>query len=81
MPLDPASAQVMSELCTQDGQTPIRSLSCYHPTTKQELIEKTQIELPRLNELLLLFTENRVIEFEEDNRVSKSGYLISSHSA
>ena len=32
-----------------------------------------------LNELLLLFTENRIIEFVSDNRSEDRGYLICGH--
>lgn len=70
---------VITALCTVEGQKLIFSLSCDSPTTKREIIEKTGIELARLNELLLLFTENKVIEFENDNRSCKTGYIISGH--
>ena len=46
---------------------------------KQEIIDKAGVELSRLNELLLLFTENKIIEFVSNNRSSKTGYLISGH--
>lgn len=71
--------EVITALCTVEGQKLILSLSCDYPTAKHELVENTGIELARLNELLLLFTENRVIEFEDDNHISKTGYIISGH--
>ncbi len=40
----------------------ILALRCDTPTPKQTLIEKANIEILRLNELLLLFIENRIIE-------------------
>lgn len=78
-PAEGETTDVLQELCTKDGQTLILALSCDAPITKAELIEKTGVELARLNELLLLFTENRIIEFENDHRSLKSGYLISGH--
>lgn len=78
-PADPALSEVLSALCTEDGQKLILTLSCERPTTKQDLIEKTGIELARLNELLLLLTENRVIEFENEHCPPRSGYRISGH--
>ena len=77
-PSDQNTLDVMTALCSEDGQRLILSLHCDHPTSKQDLIEKSQIAIPRLNELLLMFTENRVIEYE-DCHSSVPGYLISSH--
>ena len=54
---DRSTAEVIRELCSEDGQKLIVALSCDIPTPKQALIEKADIELSRLNELLLLFTE------------------------
>lgn len=77
-PTDQNTLDVMTALCNEDGQRLILSLRCDHPTSKQELIEKSKIGISRLNELLLLFTENRIIEYE-DCHSSTPGYLISSH--
>lgn len=77
-PSDQNTLDVMTALCSEDGQRLILSLQCDHPTSKQDLIEKSKIGIPRLNELLLLFTENRIIEYE-DCHSSVAGYLISSH--
>ncbi len=76
---DQSTIDVMNELCSEEGQTLILSLHCDLPTPKQEIIEKTKIDIVRLNELLLMFTENRIIEYVADNHVPDRGYLISGH--
>lgn len=74
------NAEVMAALCTEEGQKLICALKCHAPTPKKELIEKTAIKLQRLNELLLLFTESKVIEYISDKRFSNaSGYKICGH--
>lgn len=76
---DKDTVEVMQALCSEEGQKLILALRCDAPISKQELIEKTNIEISRLNELLLLFTENRIIEFLADNRAADRGYLICGH--
>lgn len=76
---DQGTIDVMNELCSEEGQKLILSLHCDLPTPKQEIIEKTNIDIVRLNELLLMFTENRIIEYVADNRAPDCGYLISGH--
>ena len=78
-PFDPGTIEVMQALCSEDGQKLILALCCDVPTSKQTLIEKANIEVSRLNELLLLLTENRIIEFIADNRPEDRGYLICGH--
>jgi len=78
-PFDANTIEVMQALCSEDGQKLILALSCDIPTSKQSLIEKANIDLSKLNELLLLFTENRIIEFVADNRSEDRGYLICGH--
>ena len=78
-PFDPSTIEVMQALCSEDGQKLILALCCDVPTSKQTLIEKANIEVSRLNELLLLLTENRIIEFVADNRSEDRGYLICGH--
>ena len=78
-PFDTNTVEVMQALCGEDGQKLILALRCDVPTSKQILIEKAGIELSRLNELLLLFTENRILEFVADNRSADRGYLICGH--
>ncbi len=73
-------ADVITELCSEEARKLINALNCQLPISKNDIIEKTNIELSRLNELLLLFTENRIIEFISDKRISDvSGYKISGH--
>ena len=76
---DQSTIEVMQTLCSEEGQKLILALRCDTPTPKQILIEKANIEISRLNELLLLFTENRIIEFVADNRSVDRGYLICGH--
>ena len=66
----------MQALCSEEGQKLILALRCDIPTPKQEIIEKTNIDISHLNELLLLFTEKRIIEFIAETRMPDSGYLI-----
>lgn len=72
-----AAAEVMNALCSEEGQRLICSLECASPTSKEELIEKTGIEIHRLNELLLMLTENNIIEYFHDHE--RRGYKISGH--
>ena len=76
---DQSTIEVMQTLCSEEGQKLILALRCDTPTPKQILIEKANIEITRLNELLLLFIENRIIEFSEDNPPEYKGYMISGH--
>ena len=81
VPPDCRVMEVLSALATREGQTLIFTMGDNsHVLTKDELIEKTQIPLPRLNELLLLFSENQILEFVSNSQISrKVGYRISSH--
>ena len=76
---DVETIDIMKELCSEDGQKLILSLECDAPTSKSDLIEKSGIALSRLNELLLLFTENRIIEYQTDNHMRGNGYIICGH--
>ncbi len=76
---DKETIDVMNALCSEEGQKLILSLRCDIPTPKQEIIEKTNMDISRLNELLLMFTESRMIEYVADNRSPDSGYLMSGH--
>ncbi len=78
-PFDANTLEVMQALCSEDGQKLILALCCDVPTSKQALIEKANIEISRLNELLLLFTENRIIEFVSAKRSDDRGYMICGH--
>lgn len=74
-------ADVIKEIASKDGARLISALYCEKATPKSEIIEKTGIELHRLNELLLLFTENRIIDFVSNPRYGASGYKLSGHCA
>ena len=79
VPSDSATVEVVTALCSEEGQKLIISLSCDCPTSKQELVEKTNIELSRLNEILIMFTENKIIEYVGDNNKNRAGYIIGGH--
>ncbi len=76
---DQSTIEVIQALCSEEGQRLIFAMRCDVPTSKQKIIEETNIDVSRLNELLLLFTENRIIEFVADNRSEDRGYLICGH--
>jgi transcriptional regulator with XRE-family HTH domain len=76
-PCDSDKIDLVHALCSEDGQKLILALRCDGPTPKNEIIEKTGMELPRLNELLLMFTENLIIEYIAEHRDLGSGYVIS----
>ena len=72
--------EVMEALCSEDGQRLILALGGQTPHPKSALLSETGLELHRLNELLLLFSENRIIEFVSDPReAAATGYRISGH--
>ena len=72
------ATEVISAICSTEGQKLIIALDCQKPKSKDIIISETGISLPRLNELLLLFTENGIIEFINDRRLSHTiGYKIS----
>lgn len=73
--------EVIKEIASEDGTRLISTLNCEKAMPKSEIIEKTGIELHRLNELLLLFTENRIIDFVSNPRYGASGYKLSGHCA
>lgn len=78
-PCDPKTAVVMQALCSEDGQKLLLALRCDAPTPKQTLTEQAGLDAARLNELLLLFMENRILEFSHGNSPEEDGYLISGH--
>jgi len=79
VPFDQSTAEVIQELCSEEGQKLILALRSDTPTPKHILTEKVNIDLSRLNTLLLLFTENRIIEYIAENRPEDRGYLICGH--
>ena len=70
--------EVLSALASTDGQTLIRALNPQIPVAKDVLLEATEIEPGRLNELLLLLLESNVIEFTSNKQISDiPGYRLS----
>lgn len=57
----------------------ITSLDPCIPTPKEEILEKTGLELPVLNELLLTLLENKVIEHVFGARWGRDGYKMCGH--
>lgn len=78
-PCNQDKIELLQTLCSKDGQNLILALRCESPTSKKEIIEKTGMEIPRLNELLLMFTENLIIEYIAEHRDLGSGYVLSGH--
>ena len=77
---DVGGVEVIKTLCTDECRLLITTLDCTKPVSKDELMKKTNIEIHRLNELLLILTENRIIEFVADNRIANvTGYKLSGH--
>ena len=76
---DAEEAEVLRVLASAEGQRLIAALSCNRPVPKREIAEKTALETARLNELLLLFTENKIIEFVPDYECRQTGYILSGH--
>ena len=77
---DSRLSAVLTALCTEEGQKLIIALDTQRPISKDDIIAQTNIEIHRLNELLLMLTESRIIEFVAHNRISDiTGYKISGH--
>lgn len=80
--MDPHIWEVLGALCSDHSLKLISTLSCSNPNdilSKNELCEKTGIELGRLNELLLMLIENRIVEFVSDPHETKAGYKMNGH--
>lgn len=77
--------QLMRELCTPEGFAIIKALDCHGRLSKNELAEKCGVEISRLNELLLLFTEGQIVEYISGNNMlyctpnRAPGYKICAH--
>lgn len=67
---------LLSEIASPDGMRLISALDTCAPISKEALAEKVMIESSRLNELLLLFIEGRVIEFFESEDRTVCGYKM-----
>jgi len=79
-PFDASTQEIINSICSEEGQKLITALKCNSPIPKKEIIEKTGIEIHRLNELLLLFTENRIIEYISDHKILNApGYKLCGH--
>lgn len=78
--MEPRIWDVLGALCSDDGLKLISTLSCGCADDilpKNELCEKTGIELGKLNGLLLLLIKNDIVEFVSDShRTKKPGYKI-----
>ena len=77
---DASTQEIIAEICSEDGQKLITALKCNSPIQKNEILEKTGIEPRRLNELLILFIENNIIEFISHHHIMNApGYKLSGH--
>lgn len=74
-PFTSATQEIINAICSEEGQKIIIALKCHKPLSKNEIIEKTGVETGRLNELLILFIENKIIEFANN----ESGYKLTGH--
>ena len=59
----PETEALLRELVSPDGMAVIKALDSLYTISKADLESRLGIDPSRLNELLLLFTENRIIEF------------------
>lgn len=79
--VEPRIWELMHSLCSEQSLKLISALYCGdadNMLTKDQLCEKTGIELDKLNALLLAFIENGIIEFVADSKKTKKpGYMIS----
>ena len=77
--------QLLRELCSPEGFAIIKALDSHGRLSKNDLAEKCGVEITRLNELLLLFTESQVVEYISGNNMlyctpnRAPGYKISGH--
>lgn len=77
--------QLMRELCTPEGFAVIKALDSHGRLSKNGLAEKCGVEMSRLNELLLLFTESQIVEYVSGNDAMcytpnrAPGYKICAH--
>ena len=70
---------LLCELASPDGFALLSRLDAHDLVTKEELVESTGIEKHRLNELLLMFCENQIIEFAARERGDSCGYKLCGH--
>ena len=75
MPDEHVSA-MLSAISSPDGLCLIAALDACEPISKSELSERTGIGISRLNELLLLLLEGRVVEFFESRDRRVCGYKM-----
>ncbi len=69
---------LMRDLCSAEGFKLISLLDTTNTITKEDLLEKSGLDPTVVNELLLKFIENRIIEFAPSSRAS-GGYKLCGH--
>ena len=73
-------SEVTAAICSEEGQKLIAILDYEKTISKKQLIQKNITDIHRLNELLLMLTESKIIEFVSDDKVSRhAGYKICGH--
>lgn len=75
----PRVIELLTAIASPDGLRLITTLDTCVPVAKDVLLERTGIDEPRLNELLLLMLEGRVIEFIEAKNRTVYGYKMCGH--
>ena len=78
---DPGERELtlLGTLASPEAIRLIAALEPCRTTPKEEILEKTGLELPVLNELLLTLLENKVIEHVFGARWGRDGYKICGH--
>lgn len=69
---------LLRELSSPEGFAILSRLDAHDLTSKEELLS-LGIEKPRLNELLLTFTERQIIEFSVRDQTGARGYKLCGH--
>ncbi len=70
---------LLREMASPEGFRLLTIFEAGRMLEKAELVEHCGIDLHRLNELLLLFSENNIIEFYHDYHCNRNGYKLCAH--
>lgn len=72
-------AALLGALCSPDGLKLIAQLDPVQPQSKETLLANSGVDADRLNELLLLFVENEVVEHVTRSYYPQTGYKLCGH--
>ena len=70
---------LLREMASPEGFRLLSILEAGKTLEKAALVERCGMDIHRLNELLLLFSENNIIEFYHDYHCSQNGYKLCAH--